>query len=94
MTFGDQTVTIPLRQSFSSPTHFIAELIPSLPGDYVFRIFGTIGEVEVNETFDSADGEFSSVEPATDIMFPAVDGMDESRIADLEARIAELEAII
>lgn len=92
VTFGDQTMTLPLRPAYNTYGHYIADLIPTLPGDYIFRVTGTIGEVAVDETFDSADGEFSSVEPAADILFPAVGG--EDRIAALEARIAELEALI
>jgi len=91
VTFGDQTMTAPFRQAWMQPGHFIADLVPTLPGDYTFRVFGTIGEVEVDQTFSSADGQFSSVEPSADIMFPSVGGM-EARIADLEARLAALEA--
>jgi hypothetical protein len=89
--FGDQTVTVPLRAAWGTTGHYLAELVPTLPGDYTFRVFGTIGETEVDETFDSADGEFSTVEPAADIMFPVVDNAD-ARITALEAQIAELEA--
>lgn len=93
VTFGAQTTTVTFRRAWGTDDHYIAELIPTLPGDYTFRVFGTIGEVEVDEIFSSADGQFSTVEPATDIMFPALPGAD-ARIADLEARIAALEALI
>jgi len=97
VTFGPETITIPLRPTFDDPTHFVADLIPTLPGDYSFRVFGTIGEQAVDETFNSAEGEFSTVEPLTDIMFPAIgaESMDAAaQIADLEARIAALEAAL
>lgn len=98
VSFGDQTLTAPLRQAWMEPGHFIADLIPTLPGDYTFRIFGTIGDTEVDETFSASDGQFSSVEPLTDVTFPSSEGMEakiaalEDRIAALEAKIAELEA--
>lgn len=94
VTFGPETTTITFRPAYGEEGHYVAELIPTLPGDYSFRIFGTIGETAVDEVFNSADGEFSSVEPVGDIMFPAVvpAGDVETRIADLEARIAALEA--
>jgi hypothetical protein len=49
---------------------YTADLIPTQPGDYSFQLTGTIGNVTVDETFSSADGEFSTVEPIADIMFP------------------------
>lgn len=93
VSFGDQTTTVTFRRAWGTDNHYIAELIPTLPGDYTFRVSGTIGDVEVDEVFTSADGMFSTVEPASDIMFPVLPGAD-ARIADLEARIEALEAII
>jgi hypothetical protein len=91
VSFGDQTVLLILTPAFGETGHYVADLIPALPGDYSFRVFGTIGDTEVDETFTSADGEFSTVEPITDIIFPRVEMDSETRIADLEARIAALE---
>lgn len=94
VTFGPETTTIRFRPAFGEPNRYIAELIPTLPGDYSFRVFGTIGDLEVDEVFNSADGEFSSVEPLEDILFPREAGDTAAIIARLEARIAELEARI
>ncbi|MDX2137761.1 MAG: hypothetical protein SF123_06670 [Chloroflexota bacterium] len=95
VTFGSETITLPLEAAWGETGHYLADLIPTLPGDYTFRVFGSIGDVAVDETFTSADGEFSSVEPATDVMFPAAGIIDAeallTRIEALEARIAELE---
>jgi hypothetical protein len=66
--------------------------MPMLPGDYSFHLTGTIGDTEVDEVFTSADGQFSSIEPPTDVMFPALPIVDNARIEALEARIADLEA--
>ncbi|MCU0514352.1 MAG: hypothetical protein MUE40_17510 [Anaerolineae bacterium] len=94
VTFGDQTTTVNFRRAWGTENHYIAELIPTLPGDYTFRVYGTIGDIAVEEIFSSADGQFSTVEPAGDIMFPALPAVDNSRIAALEARIAALEALL
>jgi hypothetical protein len=94
VTFGDQTTTLTLRPAWGETGHYIAELIPTLPGDYSFHLTGTIGDVAVDEIFTSADGEFSSVEPTTDVMFPSLPAVDNARIEALEARIAELETLV
>lgn len=95
VTFGSESVTIPLEAGWGTTGYYYADLIPTLPGDYVFRIFGSIGDTPVDLTYDSANGGFSSVEPAGDIQFPAAGYVDVNdllaRIEALEARIAELE---
>ena len=91
ISFGDQIMLLALEPVFGETGNYVADVIPTLPGDYSFRVFGTIGDTEVDEVFTSADGEFSSVEPATDILFPAVPSDTETLIAALEARIAALE---
>jgi hypothetical protein len=99
--FGDETLTLALEPTFPYYTEYhgvgyvsvAAPLIPTLPGDYVFRIYGTINGIEVDETFDSANGEFSTVEPAEDLMFPSSQSL-MARIASLEERLAALEALI
>lgn len=95
VTFGPASTTLSLERDFADPGHFIAELIPTRPGDYSFRVFGSIGSTEMDEVFTSADGQFGTVEPAGDITFPddlpsIVDLLE--RITQLEARVQELEA--
>ncbi|MBZ0288195.1 MAG: DUF5082 domain-containing protein [Anaerolineae bacterium] len=97
VSLGDQTMTLPLRPG-NEPGHYIADLIPTRPGDYSFHLTGTIDEVSVDEMFTSADGEFSTVEPAGDVMFPQMDAADvaslQAQIAELQAQIADLQAQI
>jgi hypothetical protein len=100
ITFGPETMTVALEPAYpyyeDGYLNLVADVIPTLPGDYIFRIFGTIGDQEIDETFDSADGEFSSVEPTADIQFPAAGAVDVAglmmRIAELEARLEALES--
>jgi hypothetical protein len=70
VTFGDQSKVLRLRSVFGEPGHYTADLIPTMPGDYSFRLTGTINGTEIDEVFSSADGEFSTVEPIEDIQFP------------------------
>ena len=90
VTFGPATRTIDLRPQFGEPGHYIADLIPTRPGDYSFRVFGNIGDTEIDTVFTSADGQFGTVEPAGDIQFPEPD----PTVAELLARIEALETLI
>lgn len=92
VSFGDQSIRLALEPLRNEPGHYAADLIPALPGDYSFRVFGTIADHEVDEIFTSTDGEFSTVEPLTDILFPVIE--TDARIAALEARIAALETLL
>lgn len=68
--FGPASKTLNLRPIVGEPGHYTADLIPTRPGDYTFRLFGTIEGTEIDETFSAADGQFSTVEPIEDIQFP------------------------
>lgn len=95
VSFGPESRTLTMRPASGTPDHFIADLIPTRAGDYTFRVFGTIGDVAIDETFSSSAGEFSSVDPASDVTFPdQLPSILEllQRIADLEARIQALES--
>src|SRR5690606_25035640 len=63
VTFGPATTIVFLEQARGETGHYIANLIPMMPGDYRFHITGSIGDEPVDLVFDSADGEFSSVNP-------------------------------
>jgi hypothetical protein len=88
--FGDQAKTLFLREAFGEPGHYVADLIPTRPGDYSFHLTGKIGDMDVDETFSSTDGAFDSIEPVSDILFPDTN----YSIADLQAMIAELQAMV
>ena len=88
--FGDQSKMLTVYPVWNEPGHYTADLLPTRPGDYSFHMFGMIGDTEVDEMFTSADGEFSTIEPATDIMFP----VPEDDLAALQAQIDELRAQI
>ncbi|MCL4876689.1 MAG: hypothetical protein KJ064_08530 [Anaerolineae bacterium] len=93
VSFGSVSKALSLYAVWQSPGHYTADLLPTLPGDYSFRLFGMIHDVEVDEVFTSADGQYSSVEPLEDIAFPNEMSL-QARIEALEAQIADLMAQI
>ena len=70
VTFGPASKTLALYQVEDDPGHYTADLIPTRPGDYSFHVTGMMGDTAVDEIFTSADGQFGTVEPVSDIQFP------------------------
>lgn len=59
-----------LRAIFRDPGHYTADLIPTAPGQYAFRFFGTIEGLQVNERFESGPGRFNDVGSSGELQFP------------------------
>ncbi len=66
------TKTMNLRAVWNEPGLYAADLIPTSPGHYRFRFFGTIEGNEIDSTYDSiaGGGDFDDVQPASAIQFP------------------------
>jgi hypothetical protein len=64
--------TLSLRTIFNDPGHYTADLIPTAPGVYQFRIFGTIEGLAVDETFvsEGGGGGFGDIESSAELQFP------------------------
>src|SRR5918999_2279607 len=61
---------MPLRPVFGEPGHYAADLIPTAPGQYRFRFFGTVEGMDIDETFESGPDTFDDVEEAEALQFP------------------------
>ena len=71
---------VDLRAVPEAPGHYRSDLIPTAPGIYVFRVFGSIEGDAVDETFPSmgAGGQFDDIRSVTDLQFPqALPGVRE-----------------
>jgi hypothetical protein len=68
--FGDQTMELPLKARFNSPGAYESVFFPMKPGDYTFRIFGTLGDTEIDESFTSSPEGFGAVEDSAPVQFP------------------------
>ena len=61
-----------LTEVFDDPGHYVAEFIPTAPGDYRVRFFGSIEDTMIDETFDSGPDTFDTVIASDAIQFPVV----------------------
>ena len=68
--FADQTMELPLTAMWDQPGGYGSVFFPMKPGDYTFRIYGTIDGTEIDESFTSSPEGFSSVEDPAPLQFP------------------------
>ena len=64
--------SMPLTEMFDDPGHYVAEFIPTAPGDYRVRFFGSIEGNPIDETFDSGPDTYDTVVASDAIQFPFV----------------------
>jgi hypothetical protein len=67
---GAQTKTFDLRAVFGQPGYYVADILPTRDGDFVWTFTGSIGDDQVNEKFDTADGKFNAVQATAALQFP------------------------
>ncbi|HET7701269.1 MAG TPA: hypothetical protein VFM06_10435 [Candidatus Limnocylindria bacterium] len=59
-----------LRAVFGQPGLYALDLLPTVAGQYRYRISGTVGTTTVNETFESGPTTFNDVQPTTQLQYP------------------------
>ena len=64
------TKAYPIRGVFGTPGRYTSDVIPTLTGQYSFRISGDIQGTKIDETFVSGPGTYGNIEPVKDLMFP------------------------
>jgi hypothetical protein len=62
--------TMAMRTVFGDLGHYRADFVPTLPGTYQFRFFGAVGDLQIDELFESGEGTFSSIGVIADLQFP------------------------
>lgn len=75
-----------------TPGRYTAEFIPTLTGQYSFRVYGDIQGTPIDATFTSGAGTFSDVSPVSDLQYPVavvqpreLDGALKSTIDDVKS---------
>lgn len=71
VSIGDQVKDMTLTPAYGEEGLYESVFIPTQPGDYSFRFTGTLEGVAVDETFTSSPEGFDSVQPRSDLEFPA-----------------------
>jgi len=91
--FGPANKVLTLSPAWGEPGHYVAPLTPTRAGDYAFELTGKIGATTIRETFTSADGEFSSIEPVSDHLFPDSEADLTSLQRQIDALTEQVEAL-
>ena len=73
VTFGDQTVQLPLLPSGDRPGHYSAWLVPTRAGTYTFHLAGKVKGQTIATTSTCSDKTFDCVVDGSDMQFPAKD---------------------
>ena len=99
-TADQSTAVLPLEPAFvvdvfGTPGQYVADLLPTVPGDYTFQFAGSLHEETVDVTVTSGEDTFSPVQSSTDVEFPVkVPTLAEvaERLDRIDGRIEELQA--
>ena len=81
-----ETMTVPLVPMGEG--EYEGVFVPTATGDYTFRIFGTIGDAEIDESVTSGPNTFATIEPLNTIEFPVPrpdPGQAQAEAAEAEA---------
>jgi len=108
VTTGGQSQVVSFSPNLSNDVpplfdgEYTANLEPTVPGSYSFRIFGDVGETSVNETFTCGPTTFECVDPASEIQFPQpiASGSDlqtalsnaQSQILNLQSQVSQIQS--
>ena len=68
--YQDQTMELPLEATWNEPGGYDSVFFPMKPGDYTFRIFGKIGDTDIDESFTSSPEGFDAVKDPAPLQFP------------------------
>lgn len=91
VTFGEETFTSTLRPQFGEPGSYRADFVPTRPGQWTFRFYGTVDGVEVDETFISGPDTFNDVQSLAEESFPAQDPSTGELAERLEQELARVD---
>jgi hypothetical protein len=98
--FGEETTTYEMEPAFvvgifGEPGNYNADLVPTRPGTWEFRLYGTVEGTDVDETFTSGPETFGDIIDPASVAFPAADPNNaelSERLQTEADRVAALES--
>jgi hypothetical protein len=101
---GAEMRELTIEPAFGEEGAYESPLIPTVPGDYTFRIFGELEGQQIDESFSSGPETFSVINDPSEIQFPEqlqapapagdTGSSDSSSSSDDTARILGIVGII
>lgn len=100
-TAGQDSASLPLDAAFEAGEstgplgEYVAELVPTAPGDYRFHVTGAIHGTAVDLELTSGEETFDAVQGSSDLEFPSkLPNLGEvaTRLDRIDARIAALQS--
>ena len=99
-TADQSTEVLPLEpafvvDAFGTPGQYVADLLPTVPGDYTFQFAGSLHEETVDVTVTSGEDTFSPVQSSTEVEFPVkVPTLAEvaERLDRIDGRVEDLQS--
>jgi hypothetical protein len=88
---------VTFRARFGLPGKYAADVMPTKDGSYTFRIFGTVGTMDLNERFESGPGRFNDVQKVDTLQYPQpvpVGTELTDRIASLQSGVDQLRLLV
>ena len=68
--YGATTMPLQLRARFGQPGAYLADLVPTKAGTYIFHLTGDVQGQKVDEKFESGPGRFDDAQELTALQFP------------------------
>ncbi len=86
---GGQAREFKLRPAFRDPGYYLADIVPTRAGAYIWTLSGTIEGTQIDETFESGPGRFDDITSTEPLQFPVAQPDPSAAVADAQAARAD-----
>lgn len=97
ITVAGQSETRSFHEVEDEPGAYAADFVPTSTSTYVFRIFGKVGTLDMNERFESGPNTFDEPTNIRDAQFPPVpdlgSAVDQTRLIAIAALVVGIAGL-